>query len=485
MKIAFVLLLLLSLNSMAQVDKNLCNLNEDKIIRRITPKYTPNYFFKTSPDGRYIYYIGGHKNWRLDTTNGEELLLPGSADPVPSIDGKIMTSINWRVPGQKNWSLNLMPMENWDISRGFFGKINYEKVTVDTNTERTYQSVGTLGENKYRVLSYDERAASISLKDYTLTSNGSFSANRNDNQQKFPNMRLPMISKDGKEFASLDIETNQTVIYRINDDGTGAKEIERLDFPSGKVDFSSDRKKLVFHVTEKVSRSGPMSSEVNMPPTFDNRHEVRNVFVYDRETKSITPVTQNQRGNSYYPVFLEDDKVVYLDQTSGKLSFVIKEVPKVVPKSIEVARSCFEGDDFDRSLENLADLWKSVCTDWTGNNSGGSKVMMLNMPDELCRQIAKATGDREVSLMCDALKKSEIKRPRVSNTKDKFKKMVKVKCMICHQENIPFFDKEKVKSHKDEILKRINSTDPSYRMPLGGELTKEEKKEFTEYFNSL
>ena len=483
MKLA-VALLLLSLTSHSRVNKNLCQLNDKRVLKRITPRYKPNYFFKTSPDGRYIYYIGNHQNWRLDTETGEELLIPGSADPVPSVDGKVMTSINWRVRGKQDWSLNLIPMENWDIRRNSSGDPDSSSTTIDTNTTRTYQSVGTLGEQRYRVLSYDERVASIVLRDYSLVGNKFGTHTANDNVQKLPQLRLPMISKDGREFTALDIDKNETVIYRIEGEGRSSREVERLDFASGKTDFSSDNSKIVFHISEVVDSGVRVSKEEAMPPNFNDRAEVRNIFVYDRKTKSVIPITQNQKGNSYYPVFLEDDRIVYLDQNGADLSFVYSSLPKTIPKSIDKARECFEGESFDDSIGKLANIWQSICTDWDGS-SGANKMMVLNISGELCKEIADQSGDREIALMCEALKKSEIKRPKIAKTRNKFKKMVKVKCMICHQGDIPFFDKDRIKSHKGEILKRINSKDSRTRMPLGGELSKKEKKEFEIYLNSL
>jgi hypothetical protein len=295
-----------------------------------------------------------------------------------------------------------------------------------------------------------------------------------------------MISKDGSEFAGLDIKNNQTVIYKISKNGLGFDESARLDFAAGKVDFSADNSKLVFHVTEVLDSyfAEDAPKEIEMPGLFDELAEVRNIFVYDRKSKSLTPVTQNKKGNSYYPVFLENNQIVYLDQRDGKLSFVYSNVPSESPKSIEKAEKCFEGDQFGESINKLAGLWQNVCTSWEGSGSA-SKLMILGMSDKLCRQIAEKSGDNNLSLMCEALEKSKITRPHVAEEKNSFKKMVKVKCMICHQGSIPFFDSEKIKGHKSEILKRINSKDSSQRMPPGAQLSKSEKKEFEDYLNSL
>lgn len=491
MKILIILFTFMPLVN-AKVDKSLCRMDDNKITKRFTPRGKPNYFFKASPDGKYIYYIAGNKNFRIDTETGEEVLLPGNADPVPSSDGKLLTSINWRNWGTKDWSLNLMPMKDWDAIRDNRGNVESSTVFRDEDTTRTYQSVGTLGKNKYRVLSYNDGKKKLVIRDYLLKNGKVSSIQDRDITLDKEFLRLPMISRDGSEFISLDTATNQTVIYKFDTNGKGVVkglvESERLDYPSGKGDFSIDGKKITFHVTETVNKAIQTwgSDEVSLPPNFNNNAEVRNVFVYDRETKSVTPVTQNKKGNSYFPIFLKDGSLIYLDQQDGEpLSFVYSKVPKIVPRSLERARSCYTEEDFDSTLEKLSKLWVNVCTNWEGADKGSSKVMMMNMPIKLCEQLAKESKDKSIYKMCEALKKSEVKIPTIAKEKGPLKKMIKVKCQICHQDNIPFSDETKLSKYKDKILKRINSKDPSLRMPLGSSLSKQEKKDFTDYLESL
>jgi len=489
----FILFFTFSSLVSAQIDTSLCQTNDNKITKRFTPKGVPNYFFKASPDGKYIYYIAGNKNFRIDTKSGEEVLLPGNADPVPSSDGKVLSSINWRNRSVRDWSLNLMPMENWDVIRNSSGGINDKTMFTDQSTRRTYQSVGVLGDNKYRVLSFDDGTKELIIRDYELR-NGKFIALQEKDikiTRKF--LRLPMISRDGKELISLDVETNETVIYKFSkgvfsDEVNRLDEVDRLEFPSGKGDFSYDGKKVVFHVTETLNkfmqRSG--SKEVALPPRFNNKAEVRNIFVYDRKTKSVTPVTQNKVGNSYFPVFLKDGSLIYLDQQEGqKLSFVYSQIPKTAPRSLERAKSCYSGDKFDSVLTKLSNLWMKVCTKWEGAGTGASKAMMLSMPLKLCLQLAIESKDENIRKMCVALKSSEIKIPSIAKEKSPIKKMIKIKCQICHQNNIPFSDEKNLAKYKDKILKRINSSDPAYRMPLGGSLSKQEIQDFKKYLETL
>jgi mono/diheme cytochrome c family protein len=487
-KLSIFLFSLIILNQSFAIDKSLCEIDQDNIIKRITPSKKPNYFFKTSPDGRYIYYIAGNKNYRIDTKTGEELLVPGNADPVPSSDGQIMTSINWKDVRFKSWSLNLQPMNDWDIERDDSKNPIFDNLLNDSNTRRTYQSVGTLGNNSYRVLSYDDGRKKLVIRDYKKVGNKISSIQSKDIQIDLKNYRLPMISKDGSEFVALDIETNETVIFSISKDGKKVQEVDRLIYPTGKGDFSLDKSKLTFHVTEHIKPpSWGHSREVKMPPNFKDEFEVRNVFVYDRNSKSVTPITQNKKGNSYFPVFLENGNVVYLDQSDGEeLSFVYSKIPSTPPRSIEIARSCFEGESFDSGLDKLAQKWMNICTDWQGGNKGASKMMMLNISYDLCLQLANDSKDKkELVKVCDALKNSENQAPKVQTNVDPVKKMIQVKCAICHQGNIPFDNPSKLKSYKNKILDRITHKDPSKRMPAGGSLSKEEINQFKDYLETL
>lgn len=486
----FVLIssLLISSTVYAKIDKSLCDTGDDQVTKRVNVDGTPNYFFKTSPDGRYLYYITGNRNFVHDSKTGKRRLLPGNADPVPSSDGKFYTAINWRSGNPSalpDWSMTVGAMENWDVIRNRDGSPKRDEYRVDKDTTRTYQSVGTLGNNTYRVISFNDRDKTLLLKDFKLNGRAVSRVEKYDTVIPLKDYRLPMISRDGKYFSALDVEKNQTVIFEISADGKKVKETDRLDFPSGKADFSMDGKKVAFHVTESVNNYVRISDEVSLPATFNDQAEVRNVFVYDRETKSVTPVTQNKVGNSYFPVFLEDGSLVYLDQRPGqKLGFAYAKIPDTAPRSLERARDCYEGESFDKTLDFLAAEWRRVCTNWHGSGKGGDKAMSLNMPIELCHQIAEKSKIADVKKMCDALKKSELKKPVVA-VKSRAQQILQVKCAICHGDNIPFGDKTKLKDYKKSILDRINHSDPNKRMPLGGSLSDNDKAELEKYIGSL
>lgn len=469
------------------VYKNLCNVDLKVKTKRITPKHKPNYFFKTSPDGRYIFYISEFKNYRLDTKTGTEIVLPGNVDPVPSPDGKILSSVNFQKTNKKAFSLNLTTMKDWDVERLKNGDVDHSKVTTDERDYVTYQSVGQLGYNNYRIISANAGTKRFQFRDYVLEGKKITSKDEVMNVIPYGDLRLPMISRTGDEFIALDTKKNQSVVFKIDDRDKSISEVERLPFPTGKGDFSPDGKKITFHVTEQLNIKEKVVSEVNMPGLYDDNKEVRNVFVYDRETKSVTPITQNTKGNSYFPVFLNDGRVIYMDQGSGQeLSFVISEVPNFAPRSIDRARDCYNGHSFDKAFRILSDHWVAACQGWEGNNVGAKEAMTLNISSELCNQIAQDSGDKNIAKVCEALKRSELSKPKlVKESKNPVQKLLQVKCAICHQGNIPFKDPQKLKSHKKSILKRIHSKDPEFSMPLGGSLTKDEKKEVTEYLESL
>jgi hypothetical protein len=469
------------------VYKNLCDVDLKVKTKRIIPEHQPNYFFKTSPDGRYIFYISEFKNYRLDTKTGIEIVLPGNVDPVPSPDGKILSSVNFQKTDKRAFSLNLTTMKDWDVQRLKNGDVDNSKVTTDERDYVTYQSVGQLGENNYRIISANAGTKKFQFRDYVLEGKNINSKEEAMNVIPLGDLRLPMISRTGDEFIALDTKKNESVIFKINDKDKSVSEVERLSFPTGKGDFSPDGKKITFHVTEQLNLKEKVTSEVNMPSLYDNNKEVRNVFVYDRETRTTTPITQNITGNSYFPVFLNDGRVIYMDQGSGqRLSFVISEIPDIAPRSISRAKDCYNGKSFDKAFRKLSEHWVEACQGWEGNNPGAKEVMALNISSELCHQIAQDSGDENIVKVCEALTKSELSKPKiVKESKKPVQKLLQVKCAICHQGNIPFKDPDKLKSHKKSILKRIHSKDPKFSMPLGGSLTKNEKREVTEYLESL
>ena len=487
MKYIMILFLAMNTYSQAGTTKNpLCAQVDENVTKRIKPQNPPNYFFKTSADGRYIYYISNNKNYQIDTVKGTETLMPGNADPVPSFDGKILTSLNWR-SDRPNFSINLMQMRNNDVPRAPGWFFDWSKIYTVPDSTWTYQSVGVLGGDKYRIFAFNDGDGKITIQDFKIKPDGGFKPRWNKivERKNLEYLRLPMMSKDGQEFIALDVEKNETVIFTIHDDGK-IEEKERLKIPTGKGDFSVDRKKIIFHVTEKRSYI-QVSDEVNLPAQFNNEAEVRNIFVYNRETKTLTPITQNTYGNSYFPVFLENGTIVYLDQKEkGHVEFVYSKIPEVASRSLEKAISCYEEENFEVVFKKLADEWMRICTDWVGSERGGVKAMILNMPMELCYQLAKNSNDKELKKMCDALAKSEVTKPRIAPAQEeKAQKIFQTRCAMCHQNNIPFNDKAKLKDHADKIIQRIESKNPAERMPIGSKLNKAEIDEIKRYLKEF
>lgn len=73
MKLVILDLLLIN-SSFAQ---DFCNPLNAREVKNIPLDSTPNYFFKTSADGRYVYYITKGQNLMLDTKTGNQTVLGG------------------------------------------------------------------------------------------------------------------------------------------------------------------------------------------------------------------------------------------------------------------------------------------------------------------------------------------------------------------------------------------------------------------------
>lgn len=236
--IAWMMVFLAAL-SYAQIP-DMCNVENPKPLKTIKPRRPPDYFFKTSPDGKYIYYTSAKKTYRIDTETGAEIQTPGQEDVVPTPDHKFLTYLgNKRI-------LHITPIN--------------EDATFDSNRtvkdiSRTYQSMGIQGES-YRLFSMDidPDAKAFDKKGWSYFDFGLEDGKiKIKSPAKFAhnstNYKLAMINKTGDTFAAFNKKTEKTEILDL---ATG-KVKDKLPLSTGKADFSYDDKKLTFHVTSNIT----------------------------------------------------------------------------------------------------------------------------------------------------------------------------------------------------------------------------------------
>ena len=473
----FVILALLLINSSFAQD--FCNPLQVRDVETIKLNMTPNYFFKTSADGRYIYYIALGQNLMLDTKTGEQTVLGGNADPVPSADGEILTLLhqNFQQP-HIPWKITVVDLKDGVPASG---------TKMSEYIGGSYQSVGYAdAQGNRQLLYYDEVEKQVVIKKIKKTADG-YVIDRNASQYlsyQNSDLRLPMMSPDGKRFSVLNILTNQTEVYDILPNGQ-TRLVKSLPFAGGKAAFSYDNKKITFHVARDISHSYATIPHDSMyPATLDAASQVRNVYVYDIENDVVQQVTNNVSGNSYFPIFLGDGRVAYIHKEHGSNQFSIQysSVPQGPQRSLESVVQCLGAED-ESKLEEMSTVWSKLCTQWSqlGDKNSAAIGTILSMSMQDCLAMVEKSGDPSLGVVCQALNRADKNPVKIEPKKSPGEHILATRCLICHGEDKSWFAKNKVK-----VMKSVNSKNPFTKMPKGGEsLTTQEKKDLEAYLDSF
>ncbi len=373
------LLLLTNSNSMAQ---DICNTQNNITEERVIMPMEPEYFFKPIPlEGendprREVSVIMNNSNWTIDMKDPSKVVqIPGPYDGVPSPDGRFL-AMPANGGGLVFYDRNNMNREN--------PKELLNDVENGSNMlEGVYHSIGMLnksanGNATYRLItdqltsSGKRQMSHLYYKDYntTTTPEGiNFAQNEHPSKPLCSNMldryfKLPMISKDGRQLAAYDVESGTTKIFSIDqNNGNSVCNLTRdLGFAAGKVEFSPDGKKITFAMDSHPT--DPSSVEwYAQPPETKNY----NVYVADLENETMSRVSLNNKGNSYYPSFWHDGSVIYLNQELGEneneYSLVrarFKNAPTIPFPRLGNLECSGLSPDF-LALTALGSLWSDLC----------------------------------------------------------------------------------------------------------------------------
>ncbi len=459
--------LILSSSLWAQ-SPNYCEVKGQKPNKVIKIDKSPDYFFKASADGKKIYYISARSNYVLDTESLSEGNMPGIADPVPSPDGKLFSYLE---PG---WKLFLGVMENnKDIS----------SVYTDNET-RPYQSIGQ-SNDKYRLFSQlgTENYIRWSYSDYTIVDGKIEVVKRSTDVPKSAHLRLPMLDKSGKYLIAQNSNTNRSEVISVE---TGAV-IDTLPVGGGKSDFSFDGKKIAFHLTVNPSYDVKKNEE-EFASIMRQEGVIRNIFVYDRPSKKLKQVTNFTSGSAFFPVFLKNGQIVYLYKTpEGSYEFHIVNEPGDSLRSKVVVENCLGVEVTDSAMSVLINKWLETCNNWTGQaDRTMAELAVLNLPKAYCLSLGKTANVSKqiMEKFCDPKIKTIEPANKTNNEKVLSKTILNNKCVTCHND-IPFHDEKKLGKWKNKIDARINSRDPSFRMPRGDSLSALEKETLSKYIRQF
>ncbi len=500
----------------------ICQIRDNATLLRAEVDDTPNYFFRTMPDSDRICYNGSGTNIILDLRKGSRTRVPGPFDPVPLWNEKVLTT----PMDYKNSNSN----DETQKALTFFSLQGVEKpntnledrdpIYKDPEMNGNYQSVGLLssspsGEEAYRIALVTPKGAAFRNYRYRpSTDNQPITIEPVGNVVSVcPGMdlKLPMLSKDGKRFSGLDVSSKprSTKIFKIGDDGSCELEHD-LGFETGKVDFSFDGKKLAFHIKATPEDTVEFYDNFRGIPT--------DTYVLDLESKRLRQLTANPPGSSsYFPVFRRDGKVVYIDDRDENFSFVVADPNRGEGYDYRfkylnqngVCAECFPQNSPEQKLSLLGEQWKSVCKHPDFNPiliaASLKKDQCLNLVRNYWNQLS-VTANRaavtrpQLEAVCSTLKSSapaQLSRPPGKKPAQDGPSSVTAdntfnrKCQFCHT-NIPFSDSEILRKQKstthpertlaEEMLRRIISDGPDH-MPRGGNLTQEElqviRKELT------
>lgn len=298
---------------------------QDEMCKLVQPKpeilswipETPSYFAKVHPEGHVAYYIGmGNQALLLEEPNEEKRKwkIPGSIDPVPCPDGRILT-----VPGLEVYAIADV------MSKGETA----ESLLSDPEHYGVYQSCALLkvddDQTTYRIVTDD--SGKVAYRDYRAI----FKADKPPKVEALGSLdylcpeqdiKTIIISKTAKYVGGYTPSTGTTQIFDVSEKGV-CRSVLDFGYPTGKLEFNYDDTKVTFHVDYFQSQAGGYFSGVSSDVTKD-------VFVVDLVSHDDRLSAQNMRrlsastakgSGSYYPSFTRDGRVAFINDDHNFYSF--------------------------------------------------------------------------------------------------------------------------------------------------------------------
>lgn len=433
----------------------------------VTPSHRPVYFFRPFPESTLAGYAGSDlQNRLIDLRTGREIgEVPGPYDPVPTPDELYLT-----VPKHKeNKGLTF-----YTTSSLKEGKPN--KVFVDEKMPGVYQSIGKRRDSgDYRVLIADQQ--DLYFRDYRITAKpGMVGAQVEPIQENrvpvCPGFKLatPMISKDGSQLAALDLDTQTTKVFALQDSGR-CTEVVDLGMHTGKVDFSyqENGRYLAFH------KYGYLPEKPTDYIDVPGDRLVGNVYVYDKQTGDISRLTDNTDSNAVYPAWRANGTLSYLSHPHGATTNPDEKSTIVTVRFDPQTGSPLnffnpQPPEVQARRTALGGLWNQVCSSEAGQmDKEAAALATLNLDSERCRFLVEhhwenfreRVGDNQklkgmnladvteanLLALCDTLKEPPRAKasPSAATTQGG---AVFRRCNSCHADNmqIPFDDPAAVAS---------------------------------------
>jgi hypothetical protein len=401
----------------------------------------PNYFIKGARDKNLIAFADGDDNHIYDIDEGRLFKTPGVVDPVPLPDGNTLMTPDIIVYNPKTRQYLSRPIGNKyaadasssyimamnkSVQRGelvreqleargepyfvsvlaFYSLKDIRKggaiapIAVDMSmSDANYPSVGRIavgGENRLRVLS--NGGGGPAIRDYRLT-NGSdgpsiepigeqaakICEGHNFPRSKISLLSQPSLSQDGSEFGTYDALSGDMKIMSARPDGR-CEEHERLPFAAGKMDFSPDGRKIVFHVDH--TEEGPI--QFTRPSDKQTLH----TYLYDRDTKKFTPLNTDPNLDTFYPTFLSDGRIAFFARDKRRpdapLRLEIIDPPRENENdTLKLPDGCRDKKSTAfASLLAIGRLYEKICEDSPSmsKTTDGALMTALSLDPATCRK---------------------------------------------------------------------------------------------------
>ena len=302
-----------------------CMLDADawKNARRVSlpPEFGAFYFFKPIPGTPWVSFPNNNESqnvlFNLDTREIKKI--PRRTDAIPVVNSGYI--------GVAYSTLELFSMT--DLLQAA-DATTVAKRWGDPTVSDAYQSFGYLGhsggKNYYRVLT--GRHHGLKIKDFWIDNQGGFGAIGAAPLALCGDrpISLPMLSKNGLEFAAADggamnsngvrLPGGTTKIYSFNVKNGQCSVKQDLGFFTEKVDFNYNNDEIAFTVPGMsfVDDVGSVRFDKNR---LDNMWE-KDAYVYRRSTDELISLTDNagRRKIMSYPAFMGDGKHVIVLQTA-------------------------------------------------------------------------------------------------------------------------------------------------------------------------
>jgi hypothetical protein len=424
-------------------------------LKKVPVNIDPNYFIKVFGPIDLVAFGTAGQNVMMDIKTGEIINAPGFVDPVPLLDGRTLMAPVAMVydPKTKLYkdSSQLGPTDTfpiYGIQRGevkrsdgvkdgmtvselnsknipyliaglsFYATSDIlkktekvERLAFDPDIEPNYPSTGTLNRNgnKSTVRVLANGSGLLKIREYEVT------ANENGRDQvvpigtsrtickdtNFPGrsdlsfLSQPSLSKDGTEVATYDLLADKMRILKIGNDGK-CKDVDILPFAAGKIDFSGDGRKILFHVDHM--EKGPI--QFSKPSDSQTLHS----YLYDRDTKKVTPLNVDPNLDTYYPSFLGDGRILFFTRDkksqNDKLSLHIIDPRQKDETSGEAG--CIDGSCREtnakvyNSMLALGKLYEKICeaVPSSAGTADGSLMIAVTLNPKDCREMVQKFWDK-------------------------------------------------------------------------------------------